>query len=158
MKTWFSRSAWMPALLAALVLTFASGCKPEGCTDANADNFDPDAQVDDGSCVLAREKFIATYNVNEACPSGNFTYSITITASSTGTNGVIVSNFGNFGQPVNGTVNGSSISIPSQTVTASGVAVTVNGTGSINGTILTINYQYNFAGGGESCTMNCSKL
>ena len=32
-----------------------------GCTDSNAENFNPDAEESDNSCVYARDKFIGIY-------------------------------------------------------------------------------------------------
>ena len=50
--------------LAVLILTTAPGCKREGCTDPNADNYDSKAKSDDGSCVYTYE---AKYIGSEAC-------------------------------------------------------------------------------------------
>ncbi len=36
---------------ASCILLFSSACKPKGCTDALAINFDADAKKDDGSCL-----------------------------------------------------------------------------------------------------------
>ncbi len=35
-----------------LLLSMATGCKREGCTNPNSSNYDPKARVDDGSCIL----------------------------------------------------------------------------------------------------------
>jgi len=40
----------------------------EGCTDAAADNYNPEATVSDGSCVYARDKFIGSYFGGFTCP------------------------------------------------------------------------------------------
>jgi len=56
----------IPALLVvacgmAIVL---SGCKEEtGCTNRKADNYNPDAVRDDGSCINARDKFLGVYRI-----------------------------------------------------------------------------------------------
>ncbi|RMG73396.1 MAG: hypothetical protein D6722_03820 [Bacteroidetes bacterium] len=145
-------------MLLGLTTTTFTSCAVEGCTDPNSDNYDAEATKDDGSCIPSRDKFIATYQVNESCPSGNITFQITVTASASAENAVIINNLGDFGQSVTGTVNGNSISIPNQNISSGGFALSVNGSGSINGDLLIINYTYNFSGGGESCTMNCTKL
>lgn len=44
------------------------GCKENsGCTQFGSENFDPDAIVDDGSCIHIRDKFIGTFNVISDC-------------------------------------------------------------------------------------------
>lgn len=43
-------------------------CVYSGCTDPDAENFDSDATNDDGSCVYARDKFIGTYFSMFECP------------------------------------------------------------------------------------------
>ena len=41
----------MCSLVGATMMTVSSCKKKEGCTDSAAENYDPDAKVDDGSCV-----------------------------------------------------------------------------------------------------------
>ena len=105
-----------------------------------------------------RDKFLATYAVVEPCSSGNYTYSSSITTSSTSESEVLISNFGDFGESVRGTVSGSNLTIATQTLNSGGTAVTINGgSGAINGNILTINYAYSVATDSENCSMNCTK-
>ena len=105
-----------------------------------------------------RDKFIAQYSVAETCPSGNFTYNINITASSSSENGVVIGGFGGVDLAVVGTVDDNSITIPNQNLTLNGTALTLDASGTINGNILTMNYTFNSNGVGESCTMTCTKL
>ena len=70
-------------LMGATVITTSTSCESEGCTDPNAENFDADADNDDGTCILAREKFLGTYDLTENCSTGADSYTLTITASST---------------------------------------------------------------------------
>ena len=151
----FSFVLLLSTLLTLLILS--SGCAEEGCTNPNSDNYNAEATKDDGSCILSREKFIAQYTVTESCPSGNFSFEINIVAGSSDETAIIINNLGDFGAAVNATVNGSSVTIPNQNITSQGIAVSINGSGSINGNLLIINYSYNFSGGGETCSMNCTK-
>ncbi|MEZ4827189.1 MAG: hypothetical protein R3C61_13070 [Bacteroidia bacterium] len=150
--------SWLILPLTIVVIqSLTSGCATEGCTDPNSDNYDVDATKDDGTCIPSRDKFIAQYTVAESCPSGNYTFEINIVAGSASDDAIIINNLGDLGAAVNATVNQSSVTIPNQNITASGFAVSVNGSGSINGNLLIINYSYNFSGGGETCSMNCTK-
>lgn len=58
-------------VLMALVIstTFGlSGCEEEvGCTNRRADNYNPDAVTDDGTCINARDKFLGIYSVLQIC-------------------------------------------------------------------------------------------
>lgn len=105
-----------------------------------------------------RDKFLGTYSVVENCPTtGTGNYDITITESAASSSSVIISNFGDFTVGITATVSGNSITIPQQTITVQGFAIGINGSGSINGLIMTITYSYSVGGQGENCTMTCTK-
>lgn len=134
-----------------------SGCAKKGCTDATADNYDADATEDDDSCVPARDKFLGSYSVQEACGSGNYTYDISIVTSASGDLKVIINNLGDFTLTINAaaTVNGSNITIDNATYNNA----TLTGSGSISGNLLTITYTItdNATGASDQCTMTCTK-
>lgn len=45
-----------------------SSCNVEtGCTERTADNYNPDAVRDDGSCINARDKFLGIYDLLHIC-------------------------------------------------------------------------------------------
>lgn len=50
----------------------------QGCTDPTADNYDPNAQCDDGSCVYCgcTDPLANNYNPNAACDDGSCDYTI----------------------------------------------------------------------------------
>jgi len=144
-------------IFCGFMMFLSTGCEVEGCTNPNSDNFNAEATADDGSCILWREKFIGQYNVAETCPSGTYNFAINVVQSATSEEAIIINNLGDFGQPVNATVNGSNLTIPSQTITEDNFTLTLDGSGSIAGNIMIINYTYSVLNVGETCTMNCTK-
>ena len=87
--------------------------EPDLCKDVDCGMYGMCVQ---GDCVcelgyegaacatVQRDKFIATYNVNESCASGEGEYSITVTSSSTSISSIIITNFGDYTVNVTGTV------------------------------------------------------
>lgn len=106
-----------------------------------------------------RAKFTGSYTVNEACNSGNYSYNVSVTTGSASVSTIIISNFGDYGVNVTGTVNtdGTGLTIASQQVTIGGSAATFSGTGQISGNILTISYTISSGGQSDTCTMTCTK-
>jgi hypothetical protein len=107
-----------------------------------------------------RLAFLGSYTVLESCSiSGNLEYNISINESSTSEDDVVINNFGDFGGPIRANVKGSTLTIAAQTITVQGIAINVsNGSGSLNGNLLTIAYTYSVAGNSEACSMTCTKL
>ena len=65
-------------LLSCLTLTFVS-CKKKGCIDEFAENYDTEAEKDDGSCTYLSDKLLGTYTVNQNCYyGGSTTYSMNV--------------------------------------------------------------------------------
>lgn len=63
-------------LIIFLVLAFVgigfTGCiKKRGCTSSFADNYDPEAQQDDDTCVPTREKFVGIFESNGTVEAGD---------------------------------------------------------------------------------------
>lgn len=149
-------------MMAVATTISLTSCKTDGCTDPTATNYDDKADNDDGTCTFERDLFLGTYNnIIESCDniSPSAPYSITISASSSNTVTVNISNFGNTSVTVNGTVSGTSLSIPSQTFTDSFGTFTLAGNGSTNstGTTLTMTYSYVQDGVTSSCSFTASK-
>lgn len=101
----------------------------------------------------ARDKFLGSYQVNENCNTGTYSYSLSIVESASSLDGVIIQNFGNFQTTINVNAN---VSGDNMTFNATQDGVTLTGSGSINGNTLTIIYQ---AAGqfDDSCTATCIK-
>ncbi len=139
--------------ISTLFMTSLPSCKKdkEGCTDPLSENYDNDADIDNGTCTYARDKFIGTYSGTENCTSGTYSWTMTITRSSTDPAGIILDNIGDFGENFRATVNGANLTLND---TQSGL--TMSGTGTINGGALTINYQASGAFVDE-CVANCVK-
>ena len=104
-----------------------------------------------------RAQFIGTYSVSESCTSGNYTYNVTVSNSSTGATAIIIGNFGDYSTNVNATVDGDNITIPNQTNQVGGFPLTFSGTGQISGTILTISYTVSDGTNTDTCTKTCTK-
>lgn len=148
--------------VAAIATIGMTSCEVDACKDVecgdNGTCVDGDCQCDTGyegtDCdTEERAKFIGTYNVTEACTSGNYTYSITTATSASGITTIIISNFGDYGVNVTATVNGSNLTIANQTVGGG----TFSGTGQISGNILTITYNVTAGTSTDDCTMTCTK-
>jgi len=153
--------------LAVVAFTFSS-CTTDPCKDvscgANGECVEGDCVCDEGyegtSCgTESRAKFLGSYSVNEACTSGNYTYDSNVNTSSISVSNIVITNFGDYSVSVAATVddNGTSVTIANQTVTISGASATVQGSGQINGNILTITYTITASGVSDTCTMTCTK-
>ncbi len=124
-------------------------------TASNSNGSDT-ATVDIVISGPGRNDYLGTYNCADACTvSGTITYSNSITASGVDPAGVVISSFSGYNQSINATINGNTITIPSQSFQGG----TVSGTGTLNGTFTTITYTANFTIGGESevCTGTMQK-
>lgn len=123
----------------ALMLT---GCKKDGCTDATASNFNPDAKKDDGSCkkgnVDSRDQLIGNYLITDSLFSGGVfveekVYVLQINKGNTKKDTLYINNFWNGGGSLEAINAGPNFSIPSQGG--------VQGLGKITGSTLTFDIQ-----------------
>lgn len=148
----------------AIVAFTATGCKKDECKDKNCGN----GSCVDGSCVCntgyegsecgteKRAKFLGSWTATETCTSGNYNWTMTSTASSQGVTAFIFNNFAGYnGININATVNsnGSSITIPNQTVSGG----TFSGSAQIVGNVMTLTYQLTANGQTDNCTATCTR-
>ncbi|MCF8258578.1 MAG: hypothetical protein K9J06_13560 [Flavobacteriales bacterium] len=112
-------------LLMALLL-LVSCDKQRGCNRFGSENYDPDAIVDDGSCIEMRDKFLGQYSVTADCSEGAYLSTISETSDRFI---VEITNIGDTLGTVTAEVIADNITIERQTVRTS---VTVEGAGVYN--------------------------
>jgi len=103
--------------------------------------------------VPDRNKFFGTYDCSEQCDSGDWSYVLTITESTSGGDAIILGNFGGYGINLKGTVTGDSFILEQ---TEQGVMF--NSTGTMEGNSLSFNYSANDGENSDSCTGTGTKL
>jgi len=141
-----NRTFYRFLLCTVMVATVAVGCqKKRGCTDAYADNFEPEAKQDDDTCIHKRLKFIGDYVCNGTLEIGPDTLIpqeqilINVTDSTVeGQDGLIITiqNFDRTEYPLRAIVTSTyGFTIPNQDVTG----FYYNGSGEISGRVFTMN-------------------
>lgn len=142
-------------MLSCLILIITiSSCKDEptrnGCTDVDAENYDSDANQDDGSCTYAREKFIGSFQSNSICDNGMTRfYTMNIKEAPASVRQVRLSNFSELGESgIIATVFGDNLSF-NETI----LGVDFSGTGSLNVDTLTIEYTASNGVSSETCSI-----
>lgn len=99
-----------------LVVSFTS-CQKKGCIDSDAINYDLEAKVDDGSCVFQAENVAGTYQVSGyRIDTFGDTLQQNYTLIINHLNGINISlsNLGNTGETVSGTVKNNQVAISPQ--------------------------------------------
>jgi hypothetical protein len=110
----------------------------------------------DACDVEERAEFLATYNADDNCESGTYTYESTITAG-TAIDAISISNFAGFDVTVPATVDGSSFTITNH-VDAAGRKFNGTGTISASGTTVTLEYDVVFTDETtDACTATLTK-
>lgn len=139
------------------LLVLSSCDKKGGCTDVRAENFDPTAEVEDGSCVSQREKFLGIYQGNVLCiqpPNG--TFQSEVRPANDNLTDVFIDNLGGrFQNPTRATVDRNTITIARQDPDAIGNYVT--GSGNIVGNVITISFDTQCGSTTNSCVYTMEK-
>ena len=137
-----------------VVGTMTSCGKEKGCTTLESDNFDPDAEEDDGSCIPWRDKFLGSFQIiSDDCVG--YQYSMTIVASGQSETKIVLNNLNDVsGISLVAEVQQNSFVIPQFTQQGQ----TISGNGILSGNVLTINYTVDAGGGNQiSCTATGNK-
>jgi len=147
---------FLMAFALIFTLTCTVGCKKDGCTNQYAENYDSDADNDDGSCTLERDKFLSTYSSLEICsgiPADG--YDFIIAESSEGDNKVIVSNLFNEGGSIIATIDGANISFENELNTTS--SARFDGNGSVVDTQITLSFDVTLGNETVICSLTGTK-
>ena len=142
------------SILLSLVLMILQGCANSGCTDATADNYDPDATESSDNCIPARDKFLGDYLVQANCTDTSYVYNISI-ITATGLNKIVIQNFGDYAIDVNASVSGSLVEITEGTY---GTKI-ISGSGELSGYTMVLHYIAVEIGTSDtvSCTITATK-
>ncbi len=130
--------------LLIISLFILSSCTPEaGCTDPFSENFNPYAEVDNGSCIPLTRKFEGIYQAEEVCEFESYFYNMELRATYNAPLELVISNFGNFGVDIFAVANGFRLDIPFQSFYDNGQLVEISsGVGELIGSELRITYVY----------------
>jgi len=126
-----------------LTITLFSCVDREGCTDPASDNFNINAEIDDGTCIPMTAKFLGLYDVEEDCEFDSYIYPMSIYASFRDPFEIIITNFGDLTIDVAAIVDRNYIIIPDQIIRSGNDEIAIlEGEGEIIDGILTIRYLY----------------
>ncbi len=121
-------------LLLAVSMVAFSGCKDDDDEPNKAD-------------------FIGAYNVSEVCDGVTYTYSLSIADVTSSDDGVTITNLWDWEEVMDATINGSTLTIPSQLSDG----ITFAGTGELSDNTLVITYTAADNTDSESCVATATK-
>jgi hypothetical protein len=112
--------------------------KKEGCTDPTADNYDPSAELENATCINAREKFAGVFLANDNCAFVQKNYVCEVIKANDNLTDIFILNIHNLNtSPVRARVNGSTFVIPPQQLPG---FRRIEGSGSILGNQIQMNF------------------
>jgi len=155
--------------LVAVILS--SSCnKKEGCTNQNAENFDPAAEREDGTCIGQRAKFIGLYQVSDVCGTGPESYLVEIKASNINLDDILIFNLSkDLGEidpvpgntkcenPVVATIINSKFTFDKQAPDGDGWYIQ-DGKGTINGNEISMSFRIKYGDGTLPLANFCTSL
>ena len=135
-------------LITSLIISVSSCKEDETCTPDNCSN----GSCSSGACVCntgfegteceteQRAKFLGLFSFNENCNGSTFNYNASIGKGSTVDNVILYDFYALPNTTISAKVYGQNITIPQQTIVHDGNEYSINGSGSISGKVLTLNY------------------
>ncbi len=130
-------------LFFSLLVVLTSCIDREGCTDPASDNFDINAEIDNGTCIPMTEKFLGLYDVQEDCEYDTYLYPMSIYASFQDPFEIVITNFGDLSIDVYALVDRNFLVIPDQIFLDNGDEIAIlDGDGEILNGVLSIRYLY----------------
>ncbi len=135
------------AFLSALSLQLSSCVDREGCTDPASDNFNINAEIDNGTCIPVTAKFLGLYQVDEVCEDGEYSYPMSAYASFADPFEIVLTNYADLGIDVLAVVDRNYLFIPDQSFRIDRDIIDIlNGEGEIINGVLSIRYLYGVNG------------
>lgn len=143
-----------PYLAFFLCAILVSGCnKDSGCTKFGSDNYNPDAVIDDGSCIETRDKFLGNFQVSSNCIVDDYARQISATSKRYT---VTISNLADTLGEANAEVFGTDITIEPQSL---GTGITVEGAGLyVEDNIISLSYRIRDSRSGTEIIHDCFEL
>jgi len=130
----------LPLLIFCFVGLF-SACNKKGCTTFEAQNFDKKAKSDDGSCTFLTDEFTHKFTGKEICSDlTEDDQALIITRNESTSDQVILNNLTRFAISPVAKVSGKSLVIENQNHQSGFLNVIINGTGTLTGNNIVIDY------------------
>lgn len=135
-------------LITSLIISVSSCKEDETCTPDNCSN----GSCSSGACVCStgfegteceteqRAKFLGLFSFSENCNGSTFNYNAAISKGPAVDNVILYDFYALPNTTISAKVYGQNITIPQQTIVHDGNEYSINGSGSISGKVLTLNY------------------